>query len=41
MIVCVLETDLLPATVLESPTVAVVKSNFVDETPKRMQTTIN
>ena len=31
---------LLPATVRASPEVAVFKSNFVDETPNRMQTTI-
>jgi hypothetical protein len=32
--------SLLPATVLESPIEAVDKSNFTDDTPKRMNTTI-
>lgn len=34
-------TNLLPATVRASPCETVDKSNFTDDTPKRMQKTIN
>lgn len=37
---CKKQTHLLPATVRESPIEVVDKSNFTDDTPKRMQTTI-